>query len=54
MWLIQVSCSDPVCTEEFEVVVDDLAEVERVVCACGHSVVVLAVSHFEPSYLAAA
>lgn len=54
MWLIQVTCSDPACTEEFEVVVDELEEVERVVCACEHGVVVLSVSRFEPLHLAAA
>jgi len=54
MWLIQVCCSDPACDEEFEVVVDELDEVERVICACEHGVVVLSVSHFEPLHLAAA
>lgn len=54
MWLIQVSCSDPGCDDEFEVVVEDLEEVERVVCACEHGVVVLSVSHFEPFHLAVA
>jgi hypothetical protein len=54
MWLIQVNCSDPECSEEFEVLVDDLDQVERVVCACEHGVVVVSVSQFEPLHLAAA
>lgn len=54
MWLIQVACSDPACDEDFEVVVDDLDEVEGVICACEYGVVVLSVSHFEPLHLAAA
>lgn len=54
MWLIQVTCSDPACEEDFEVMVDELEEVERVVCACEHGVLVLSVSHFEPLHLAAA
>ena len=54
MWLIQVTCSDPTCEEELEVVVEELEDVERVVCACEHGVVVVSVSHFEPLHLAAA
>lgn len=54
MWLIQVTCSDPACWEEFEVVVEDLAEAEGVACACEHCVVVLSVSEFQPLQLAAA
>lgn len=54
MWLIQVTCSDPACADEFEVVVEALEEVERVACACEHGVVVLSVSRFEPLHLAAA
>lgn len=54
MWLIHVTCSDPVCTEDFEVVVDDLEEIEWAVCACEHGVVVVSVSEFEPLHLAAA
>lgn len=54
MWLIQVTCSDPACGEDFEVLVEDLHEVEQVACECEHCVVVLGVSHFEPFQLAAA
>lgn len=54
MWLIHVACSDPDCTEEFEVTVDSIDEVEQVICACEHCVVVLSVSEFEPLHLAAA
>jgi len=54
MWLIQVACSDPECTEDFEVVVDELDEVDEVICACENGVVVVSVSQFEPFHLAAA
>lgn len=54
MWLIQVTCSDPDCAEDFEVMVEDLNEVEEILCECEHCVVVLAVADFEPLHLAAA
>ncbi|MBK5219247.1 MAG: hypothetical protein JJE35_05620 [Thermoleophilia bacterium] len=54
MWLIQVTCSDPDCGEDFEVLVEDLNEVEEIVCECEHCVVVLSVADFEPLHLAAA
>jgi hypothetical protein len=54
MWLVQVICTGPDCADEIELIVDDLEEVERAVCACEHGVVVLSVSHFEPLHLAAA
>lgn len=43
-----VVCSD--CSEEAEVLVEDLGELEREVCACGYSRVVLSVAGFEPVY----
>lgn len=43
-----VLCSD--CAEESEVVVADLDDVEREVCACGYSCVVVSVASFEPVY----
>jgi hypothetical protein len=46
MFQVLVVCSD--CAEEAEVLVANLDEVEREVCACGYSYVVLAVAEFEP------
>jgi hypothetical protein len=46
MWLIQVTCSDPECAEDFEVLVDDLNDVEETVCECDACVIVLSVAHF--------
>lgn len=48
MWQVLVVCSD--CAEEAEVLVEDLDDLEREVCACGYSYVVLAVADFEPLY----
>ncbi|MGE0065981.1 MAG: hypothetical protein AB7T48_01390 [Solirubrobacterales bacterium] len=48
MWLIQVTCSDPECAEDFEVLVEDLNEVEEAVCECEACVVVLSVANFIP------
>lgn len=48
MWQALVVCSD--CGEESEILADDLDALEREVCSCGYSVVVLAVSGFEPVY----
>jgi hypothetical protein len=48
MWHVAVYCSG--CSEESEVVVNELDEVEREACACGYSFVVLSVSSFEPVY----
>jgi hypothetical protein len=46
MWQVTVLCSD--CAEEAEVVVGDLDDVEREVCPCGYSFMVLSVASFEP------
>jgi hypothetical protein len=51
MWAIDVVCSDPACSEEREVVVEELDEVDRVVCDCGCCVVTLSVAAFEPLHL---
>jgi len=45
---VTVHCSD--CAEESEFVVADLDDVEREVCQCGYSFVVLSVASFEPVY----
>jgi len=46
MWQVTVVCSS--CAEESEVVVANLDYVEREVCECGYSYVVLSVAEFEP------
>lgn len=46
MLQVTVVCSS--CAEETEVVVEDLDAVEREVCPCGYSYVVLSVAEFEP------
>jgi len=48
MWQVAVHCSG--CTEETEVVVEDLDDVEREACPCGYSYVLLSVASFEPVY----
>jgi len=48
MWQVLVACS--ACAEETEVLVGDLDDVDREVCPCGYSYVVLSVSAFEPVY----
>jgi hypothetical protein len=46
MWQVTIVCSS--CAEESEVVVENLEDVEREVCECGYSFVVLSVAGFEP------
>ena len=48
MWQVTVACSG--CEEETEVVVEELDHVDREVCPCGYSYVVLTVASFEPVY----
>jgi hypothetical protein len=48
MWQVMVACSG--CEEDTEVVVENLDDVDREVCPCGYSYVVLSVSAFEPVY----
>jgi hypothetical protein len=45
MWHLTIVCSS--CAEESDVVVDELEDVEREVCECGYSYVVLSVAGFE-------
>ena len=47
-----VVCSS--CAEETEAVVENLEDVEREVCECGYSFVVLSVAEFEPVEVAGA
>lgn len=46
MWQVSVVCSS--CSEETEILVEDLDDVGREVCECGYSFVVLSVAGFEP------
>jgi hypothetical protein len=46
MWQALVTCSS--CAEEADVVVEDLDDLERQVCPCGYSHVVLSIAAFEP------
>lgn len=45
MWQVLVLCSG--CADEVEVPVEDLDDVEREVCGCGCSFVVLSVAELE-------
>jgi hypothetical protein len=45
MWQVTIVCSS--CAEESEAVVENLDDVEREVCECGYSYVVLSVASFE-------
>jgi hypothetical protein len=47
MWIAHLLCSGPDCTEEVEVVIDDLDELDRVGCSCGHTFLLLTVSDVE-------
>jgi hypothetical protein len=53
MWNVTVVCSDDRCAEVMEVLVEDLDDVDAVVCDCEHGVVVLAVAGFVPVSAAA-
>lgn len=48
MWQALVVCSS--CAEEAEVVVEDLDDLERQICPCGYSCVVLTIAAFESIY----
>lgn len=48
VWEVHVSCSSPGCTEEWDIWVDDLDDVDREVCSCGHNAVVAAVAVYRP------
>lgn len=45
-----VFCSD--CSEESDLVVESLDDVEREACECGYSLVMLSVASFEPVHAA--
>jgi hypothetical protein len=50
MFVINVVCSDPDCSEELDVFVAELEEADSVACECGHCVATLSVASFEPVY----
>ncbi len=50
VWAVDVVCSDPACTEELEVFVAELDDVEWVVCECGHTMVAVTVAEFAPAF----
>ena len=47
MWLAHVICSGPDCTEELELVLESLDELERINCECGYGLSVLSISEAE-------
>ena len=47
MWIAHIICSGRDCTEEREVVIDDLSELDLVGCTCGHGFVLLSVCEIE-------
>lgn len=51
MWSIDIVCSDPECEWQAEVLLEELEEVELLICECGHCAVVRAVAEFEAVYL---
>ena len=44
MLLARIVCSDPQCTEELEVAVEDLDELDGFVCDCGFGFVLIEVA----------
>jgi hypothetical protein len=47
MWMAHLICSKPDCTEELEVVVSDLAELEQLHCECDYGLMLLSISEVE-------
>jgi len=47
MLLVKVVCSAPECTEEREISVEDLDEIDASVCDCGHGFAVIAISELD-------
>jgi hypothetical protein len=52
MFQVELVCSDPRCDAEVVLLVDELGEVEAVVCECGHGLVTVRVEGFEPVFAA--
>ena len=49
MFLVTVICSHGDCYEEREVLVEDLAELERLACDCGYGFVLARVAETQPA-----
>jgi hypothetical protein len=47
MLIARMLCSDPACEEEREIVVAELAELDRVCCECGFGLVLTSISRVE-------
>jgi hypothetical protein len=47
MFIVNVSCSDQSCAEEFEAVVERIEDADGVVCECGHGTVLVSVAELE-------
>jgi hypothetical protein len=47
MLLVTIICSDPECTEEREITVESLDDLEGYPCECGHGFVVASVSELD-------
>jgi hypothetical protein len=52
MFVATLICSDRVCADEVDVIVDDLAELDFAACECGTLQVVLALAEWEPAPVA--
>ena len=44
MWIAHVICSGADCTEELELVIDSLDELDRINCECGYGFAVVSVA----------
>jgi hypothetical protein len=49
--IAHIHCSDPVCTAEIEVTVENLEELDGFVCECGYGYVLIAVEEPRPSHI---
>jgi len=47
VFIVHVTCSDQDCAEEIEAVVDDLEEVDDVVCECGAGTVLVSIAELD-------
>jgi hypothetical protein len=47
MWLARIVCSGQSCTQELELVVDELDELDGISCDCGYGFVLLEVAEIE-------
>lgn len=49
MFLATIICSDPACTEEHEIAVERIDELDGFACECGHGYVLVAVAELRES-----